>query len=280
MRESAIFLILAGILRFSAPIFAVTAAEICLSWLMVDVPDIDRCSLVEPSLRIVLFLLPVPAGKQPVEIFRVPEVLAQDHGRVGVVDDVVAELLVVLENVTNQGAKEENVAAGTQRHPNIGHRRGAGEARVDMDNFCPLLTRFDHPLKTYGMVLGHRRPHDENNVGITKILLCGSRGAATKGSAQTGHAGAMSYTSLVGDTHYTQACGEQFFDEIILFVIEGRSPEMSNGSRLHDNVAVFAFLERALAAVPQSVGTMSMAISRSISSKLREYGRRYFTFFS
>ena len=94
MLKSAIFLILARILRFSASIFAMTAAEVCLSWFMVDVPDIDRCSLVEPSLGIILFLLPVPAGKQPVEIFRVPAVLAQDNGRVGLVDGVVAELLL------------------------------------------------------------------------------------------------------------------------------------------------------------------------------------------
>ena len=91
-------------------------------------------SFVEPGIRIVFLLLLVPAGEDAAQVFGVAEIFANDHGRVGVVLHILAEVLVVLQRVVNQAAEEENVGTRAQRHPDVGHRRGAGETRVNMND--------------------------------------------------------------------------------------------------------------------------------------------------
>jgi hypothetical protein len=41
------------------------------------------------------------------------------------VDDVIAEEKIVLDNVPDESAKKCDVAAGADRHPDIGQRAGA-----------------------------------------------------------------------------------------------------------------------------------------------------------
>jgi hypothetical protein len=41
-----------------------------------------------------------------------------------------------------------------------------------------LLTGLDHPLETHGMVFGHVGSHDQDCIGVRKILLRGSSAAA------------------------------------------------------------------------------------------------------
>src|SRR6266480_7717439 len=54
---------------------------------------------VLPCVIVILRAVRIPAGEQAVEIFRVPEILADDRGCVRVPHDVVAELPAVLEDV-------------------------------------------------------------------------------------------------------------------------------------------------------------------------------------
>jgi hypothetical protein len=70
------------------------------------------------------------------------------------------------------------------------------------------------------MIFRHGRAHDQNGIRVSKILLCGSSAPAPEGGAQTGHRRAMSYASLVADTHHSQAGRKQFLDEIIFFIVE------------------------------------------------------------
>ncbi len=102
-----------------------------------------------------------------------------------------------------------------------------------MDNFGAAFARFHHPLKADWVVLGHRRSHNQNGIGVTQILLCRRGAAATKGCAQTGHSRAMSYSSLIADADHAQPGGEQLFDKVILFVVESRSAQVSNCGSLH-----------------------------------------------
>jgi hypothetical protein len=45
----------------------------------------------------------------------------------------------------------------------------------------------------------------------------------------------MSYPGLVGHTDHAQASGEQFFNEIIFFVVERSTAEVANGSGVIDS---------------------------------------------
>lgn len=56
-----------------------------------------------------------------------------------------------------------------------------------MQNLSAALTRFHHPLESHRMVLRHGGAHNQNRVGVGKILLRGSSAAAPEGGAQTGH---------------------------------------------------------------------------------------------
>jgi len=102
-----------------------------------------------------------------------------------------------------------------------------------MNDFRSALARLHDPLKSDGMVLGHRRSHDHDGVGVAQVLLR-SRGAASpERCPQTGDSGAVSYTGLVGEAHHAQAGSEELFDQIIFFDVESCAAEVSDGGSLH-----------------------------------------------
>src|ERR1043165_7074816 len=203
---------------------------------------------VEPRLRVVL--LPVPSAEQPAELLGVLEVIAEDRRRVRVVDDVVAEVALVGEDVVDHRAEEEGVAAGAEREPVVGHGRGAAEARIDVDDLrAVLLTRLDDPLEADRMVLGHRRAHDENRVGVGEVLLRGGGAAAAERGDQPGHRGAVSYPRLVGEADHAQAGCEELLDEVVLFDVERGAAEVGDAGGV-----VVAVVEGALAQCPHPLG--------------------------
>ena len=107
-----------------------------------------------------------------------------------------------------------------------------------MDNLGTFFAGFDHPLKSDGVVLSHGRTHDENGVGMTEILLCGGRTAASKGCAQTGHGRAMSYPGLIADTNHAKTGSEELLDQVIFFVVERGATQMSDCGGLHQGLAL------------------------------------------
>ena len=121
-----------------------------------------------------------------------------------------------------------------------------------MNDLRPALPRFHHPLESDRMVLRHRRPHNQHRVRITQVLLRSGRPAPPKARSKTWNGGGVSYTGLVGDADHPQANGEEFFDQIIFFDIEGGAAEMGYGFRLHYEFASFFvfFLKGALARFP------------------------------
>src|SRR5580700_3153397 len=164
-----------------------------------------HAAFVKPSPGVVFPILRVPARKHASEILGVLEILRKNGGSVGVVHNILAKVFPVFENVVNESPEEQNVRAGTQRRPHIGHRRSAAEPGVNVNYLCASLTGFHDPLETNGMIFGHVGSHDQNRVGIDEVAWCGCRSASTEGCAQTGHRGAMSYTGLVADTNHAQA---------------------------------------------------------------------------
>ena len=79
-----------------------------------------------------------------------------------------------------------------------------------MNDFGAAFAGFHHPLKADRMVFRHGRAHDQNRVGVTKILLRSGGPAASKGGAQTGHGGAVSYTGLVAHAHHARPAVKSF----------------------------------------------------------------------
>ena len=145
-------------------------------------------------------------------------------------NDVLAKVQLVFNQVIDQTAEKYDVSTSANRHPDVGQRTRAREAWIDMNDRSALLLRFHHPAKTNRVRFGHRGTFDQNAICVRQILLRGCSSAPAEGGAQTGHRAAMSYPGLVGHTDHAQASGEEFFDQIIFFVIERGAAEMADRS--------------------------------------------------
>src|SRR5215208_4716342 len=197
---------------------------------------IDGVSLVTPARRIVQFAIFVPTGEQARGI-GVLEVLGDDRGRVGVDLDVLLEVLLVLEDVVDQAPEERDIGARPDRCVDVAHRRGAGEARVDVDELGALLFG-DHGVpETHGVGLRHVGAFDDDAVGILQVLQVGGGPAPTVRDAQTGHRRAVSYSRLVGNSYEPQRMEELGYEVVLLVVYRGAA----DGGQGHGAVQPLAF---------------------------------------
>ena len=135
-------------------------------------------------------------------------------------NDVLAKVQLVLNQVIDESTEKDDVSADANRHPNIGQRARAREPRINVNNCRAAFFRLHNPSKTDRMRLRHGGAFDQNAIRVSQILLRGRSSAPAEGGAQTGHRAAMSYPGLVGHTDHAQATGEKFFNEIIFFVVE------------------------------------------------------------
>src|SRR5438874_2543975 len=118
-------------------------------------------AMVEPALPVVAALLPVPAGEKAGRaFFRVAKIFAQNAGGIGEVHDVIAEEKIVLDNVPDEAAEKRNVAAGADRHPDVGQRAGTRKSWIDMNDGRAALLCFHDPAEADRMAFGHGGPLD------------------------------------------------------------------------------------------------------------------------
>ena len=120
-----------------------------------------RVAFVGPGFFVVGALLFVPTGEKTGRAFiGVAKIFAQNAGRVREVDDIIAEEKIVLDNVPNEATEKCDIAAGADRHPNVGQRARARKSWIDMNDGRAALLRFHHPAETDRMRFGHRRAFD------------------------------------------------------------------------------------------------------------------------
>src|SRR5215204_1652687 len=158
-------------------------------------------------------------GEVPLEDLEDATLVLEGRG-VGGVDDVVFEVPLVLDDVVDQTPQKRYVRARTYGGIDVAERRGAREARVDVDERSSLVFG-DHGVpKAYGVGFGHVGAFDQDAVGILQVLQGGGGPAPTVRDAQTGHRGAVSYPCLVSDPQEPQRVEELGY-EVILFVVYG-----------------------------------------------------------
>ena len=116
-----------------------------------------------------------------------------------------------------------------------------------MNDLAAALARFHHPLKSYGMLLGHRRADNKDGIRIRKGLLRSCRPAASNRGTQTGHRRTVSYSGLVADANHAQSSSKKFLQQVILFIVERRAAEVTDRRGLHQPVTLLRFLEAVLA---------------------------------
>src|ERR1700726_580564 len=79
---------------------------------------------VHPTLRIVLPGVLLPAAEEPFQIFGVAEVVIDNRGRIGVIDNVLLEIPFIVDDVADYRAQKSNVGTRTDGHVKIGYSTG------------------------------------------------------------------------------------------------------------------------------------------------------------
>ncbi len=72
-------------------------------------------AFVGPRLGRIAARFRIPAGEEPLEFFRVAELLRNDRGGVGVRHDVLAKLEAIREHVIDEGAEKNDIRPGANR---------------------------------------------------------------------------------------------------------------------------------------------------------------------
>jgi hypothetical protein len=134
-----------------------------------------RLGVVAPALRVVDATPGIEPGEDAVQVLGVAVLLGDQGRRVGVGDDVVAEIAPLLQDVADQAAEEHDVGAGAQRRVEVGQRRRAGEPRVDVQDLRPPELGCHHEAEAHRVALGHVRAHDQHGVGVAHVHLGGRR---------------------------------------------------------------------------------------------------------
>src|SRR4051794_31546608 len=183
-----------------------------------------------PGLWIVRAGLLVESREQAVEVLGVAEVLADDVRGVGVGDDVLAEVELVLQDVVDDPAEEYDVGPDAERHERIRDGAGAGEPRVDVDDLGAARLRLHDPLETDRVGLSHIRALDHDAVSVGQVLLESGGAATPEAGPQTGDGGGVSNTRLVLDLDGAHR-GEELLDEVVFLVVEGGSSEAGDPER-------------------------------------------------
>ncbi len=119
--QCGIGLVVGNLARLAATIFAVPAPGFLMASFLhlFSIELLAVFPLVEPGFGRVLLLFFVPAGEQAAKVFGIAEVFTHQHCRIRVVQDVVVKILIVLQNVIDDAAEEQNVGPGAQRYPDV-----------------------------------------------------------------------------------------------------------------------------------------------------------------
>ena len=222
-------------------------------------------ALVLPALVLVEHLLLVPAREEARVLRRVLELGPEDVRRVGVMGDVLLEVKFVLQEVMDDPTHEGDVRAGADGHPEVRHRAGAGEARVDVDDHRAPLLGLHHPAETDRVGFGHGRTLDEDHVGVRQILEGRGGPAPTVSGPQTGDRGGVSYSGLVGHADHPEARREKLLDEVVFLVVQRRPAEVGDVLAMVDRDAVLFLDPALLAGFPDAVGDHVDGVSRGSS---------------
>ena len=135
---------------------------------------------VHPCPGVVAALFLLPAAEQAVQVLGIAELIANDRRRIRVVDNVVLEIALVLDDVTDDAAQERDIGSGTDRYMNVSNGAGARESRVHVNNCGPTLTSFHHPAECYRMALRHVGSLNDDEVGVLQVPRKRGRAASSE----------------------------------------------------------------------------------------------------
>ncbi len=154
--------------------------------------------------------------------------VAHDKRRIGVVDHVVGEVLVVVEDVLDHPAEERYVGSGPQGSVIDRLGRCLGESRINGNQFSAIVLGLLHPFHGDGMVCGSIAAHDKDNITVLEVDPVIGHCAAPERLCQSRNSGAVSYSGLVFDVHQPQG-PHHGLQRPAFLVVQGRASDVGNG---------------------------------------------------
>jgi hypothetical protein len=151
-------------------------------------------------------------GKDPIQLAGILKPLIDNGTDVSVVEHIVLKPQIVLQDVVHQATKKGNIGARTHWRINVCQGRGAGKARVHMDDRGALGLGLHDKAKGNRVILRHVGAHNHHTVGIGEVPLRRRRRPPSEACAQTGHRGAVSDARLVFDPYHPQATSAQLLN--------------------------------------------------------------------
>jgi hypothetical protein len=130
--------------------------------------------------RVILARAIDPAREESIEVFGVLEIFAHQIRRVGERDHVVFEPALVDQQPIDERAQKDDVGPTPNRSVDIGDRRSAREARVDVDDRCSAFLGLHDEAERDRVALREVRTFDEHAIAIRDILDERGRAAATE----------------------------------------------------------------------------------------------------
>src|SRR5215471_5024273 len=128
-------------------------------------------ALIHPGALVVLRFLFVPPAEEAVILGSVFVSFVENRSGICVADHVLFEVPLVLQNVANDSAKKSDVATRANWNEDVGHRAGARESRIDVDDRRTALLGLHHPAESDRVALRHIRSLNDDAVGVLEVLL-------------------------------------------------------------------------------------------------------------
>ena len=197
-----------------------------------------RLTDILPRVGDVLAGLWVIARKQAIQVLRVLVIGGNDGGGVGVREHVIVEVELVVDHVLDDRAEQDHVSTAANADVAVRESRSTGVARIHVDDARAALLGLNYPLEAHWVALGHVRTLNDDAVRIRHILQRLGCAAAAKRSSQTGNGGRVSNTSLIFDLYRARG-GKQLLNQVVLFVVQGRTTQASDAHGAVEGAALF-----------------------------------------
>ena len=83
--------------------------------------------------------------------------------------DKISEPAYFLQDEVDKRAKKGQIRIGPDAHVVVGHGRGAGKARIHMDEGCTAFFGLHNPLETNRMGFRHIGTHNKDAIAVAHV---------------------------------------------------------------------------------------------------------------
>jgi hypothetical protein len=174
------------------------------------------------------------------------------------------ELLVlpaVLDDLLHQAVQDSNVAAGDERHVEIGLAGGCGVARVGVDDLCTVLLRLDNLAADERVLLEGVGAEDEEALRFGDVEDRVGHRTRAEGARKTGDGGRVAEPGAVVDVPGLHDAAGELHHQVVLFV---RDPGRCERGKLVGLVGLELLCDQVVSLVPGRLDELAVLLDERL----------------